>query len=268
MNLHVLTLGLIQGITEFMPISSSGHLALAKIFLGVDLPPLSYDLVLHVATTFATIIFFFTDIVEIFVDWFSGFLKQESRKSDSWSLGWAVILGTIITGIVGILLKNFVEVISQNSLIVAIGLIFTGIILLLSQLVKVGSAKVRVSDGALVGFAQAVAVLPGISRSGMTIMSGLTVGLSKEEAFRFSFILSIPVILGATLLQAFELGSWSNFVSSLPPFWYFGAVVSFFSGLLSLMILKKVVLSSKWWVFGVYCLLLGCYVVFKTILGV
>jgi len=111
-------------------------------------------------------------------------------------------------------------------------------------------------------------VLPGISRSGMTIMSGLTVGLSKEEAFRFSFILSIPVILGATLLQAFELGSWSNFVSSLPPFWYFGAVVSFFSGLLSLMILKKVVLSSKWWVFGVYCLLLGCYVVFKTILGV
>lgn len=268
MDFHVLAFGFIQGITEFLPISSSGHLALAKIFMGVDLPPLSYDLVLHVATTIATIIFFFTDIVKIFVDWFSGFLKHENRKNSGWSFGWAVILGTVITGITGILLKNFVEVVSQNSLIVAMGLIFTGIILLLSQFVKVGNAKVCVSDGALIGFAQSVAVLPGISRSGMTIMSGLTIGLGKEEAFKFSFILSIPAILGATLLQAFELGGWSNFISSLPHYWYLGAIVSFLSGLLSLMLLKKIVLSSKWWIFGIYCLLLGSYVVFKTLLGV
>lgn len=268
MEFNVLLLGFIQGITEFLPVSSSGHLALAKIFLGINMPPLSYDLVLHVSTAFATIIFFFSDIVDLLIGWSSGFISANSRRSDGWTFGWAVILGTVITGIIGILLKNFAEAVSQNSLMVAIGLIITGIVLLFSRFLKIGFARVRISDGLFVGVAQAVAVLPGVSRSCMTIMSGLSIGLSREEAFRFSFILSIPAILGATLLQTFELGGWSNFVSTLPTQWYLGAIVAFFSGIISLIILKKIILSSKWWIFGIYCLALGSYVAFVTYLGV
>lgn len=268
MDFNVLLLGFIQGITEFLPISSSGHLALAKIFLGINMPPLSYDLILHLSTTLAIIIFFFSDILSLLAGWSCGLVSADSRRSDGWSFGWAVILGTVITGVIGILLKNFAETASLNSLMIAIGLIITGIILLFSRFLKIGFGRVRTSDGFFIGLAQAVAVLPGISRSGMTIASGLSIGLSREEAFRFSFILSIPAVFGATLLQAFELGGWSNFVSSLPPHWYLGAIAAFFSGIISLIIVRKIILSSKWWLFGIYCLALGFYVAFLTYLGV
>lgn len=268
MNFNVILLGFIQGITEFLPVSSSGHLALAKIFLGIEMPPLSYDLVLHISTAMATIIFFFSDILDLLTGWSRGFLSADSRRSDGWSFGWAVILGTLVTGIIGISLKNFAEVVSQNSLMVALGLIVTGTVLLMSRFIKIGFGRVRTSDGFFVGIAQAIAVLPGISRSCMTIISGLSIGLSKEEAFRFSFILSIPAIFGATLLQSFELGGWNNFITALPAQWYLGAFVAFFSGIISLIILKKIVLSSKWWIFGIYCLVVGFYVVFVTYLGV
>lgn len=261
-------LGLIQGLTEFLPVSSSGHLALTQIFLGMEMPPLSYDLVLHVATACATIVFFLNDILSALFSWARGFFSVRYRRSRGWSLGWAVILGTLVTGAIGFAVKGYAETAMQNSLSVGLGLCFTGVVLLLSCFIGRGLGTVMVKDGLFVGLAQAVALWPGISRSGMTIVTGMALGLSKEEAFKFSFMLSLPAIFGATLLQALEVGGWNSFVSTLPPHWYLGAGMSFFSGLLALAILKRLVISSKWWVFGAYCLAIGVTTVVISYLGV
>ena len=268
MDWKIILLGFIQGFTEFLPVSSSGHLALAQIFIGTEMPALSYDLVLHVATMLATILFFFFDIITLLGEWLKGFVPGNSRHTTGWATGWAVILGTFVTGAIGVCAKDFVEVATQNSLLVGCGLTFTGAVLIAGSFMRPSFGTLRVIDGLFVGIAQGVAVLPGVSRSGMTMMSGLAMGLSREDAFRFSFLLSIPAILGATLLQSFEVGGWGEFVSALPRFWYIGALCSFVSGFISLVILKKVVLASKWWMFGAYCLLLGLAAITVTYLGV
>ena len=136
MNIDVIILGFVQGFTEFLPVSSSGHLALAKIFLGIELPPLNYDLVLHVSTTLATILFFCTDIFTFLAQWCAGFTNAEARKKTGWHIGWAVIVGTIITGVIGFALKNFAEEASLNSLMVGIGLVDTGILLVASRWIR------------------------------------------------------------------------------------------------------------------------------------
>ena len=267
MNFDIIILGFVQGFTEFLPVSSSGHLALAKIFLGVALPPLNYDLVLHVATTLATIVFFFGDIWMFFLQWIAGFTDKDARLKQGWSIGWAVILGTVITGAIGMVLKNFAEEASMNSLMVGIGLVITGFLLICSRWLRQGFGRVTLMDGIYVGIVQGIAVLPGISRSGSTILAGLAAGLSKEAAFRFSFLLSIPAIIGATVVQAMEFGGWHHFASTLPAGWFFGALCAFLSGLLSLFILKRMVINSKWWFFGIYCLIVGFSAIAVTFSG-
>lgn len=267
MNTEVLFLGLIQGLTEFLPVSSSGHLALAQIFMGTNMPPLSFDLVLHIATAFATIVFFFPDIVSLFLQWIRGFTDKDARKNAGWSTGWAVLSGTVVTAAIGLFMKDYAEVAMLNSLMVGCGLTFTGFLLLFSSFVNIGLGRVRLADGFFVGIAQGLAVMPGISRSGMTIVAGLMSGLSREEAFRFSFLLSIPAILGAAIVQSMELGGWQAFIAALPPQWYLGAIVAFISGFAALVVLRRIVLSSKWWIFGVYCLILGISVITVTYMG-
>jgi undecaprenyl-diphosphatase len=267
MSFDVILLGVIQGFTEFLPVSSSGHLALANIIFGTGIPPLSYDIVLHVATAFATVLFFIWDIWRALVEWLMGFKDSEYRRSAGWSIGWAVIFGTIMTGIVGMVLKNLAEAASRNSLLVGLGLLFTGAMLLGSRYIRSGLGTVYARDGFLIGIAQGIAVMPGISRSGLTILTGQAIGLEKEEMFRFSFMLSIPAILGATVLQAFDVGGWHAFVSTLPAGWYYGAGVSFLCGFLALAILKRIVIASKWWVFGIYCLIAGFSAVIISCLG-
>ena len=268
MDQNVVILGFIQGLTEFLPVSSSGHLALAQIFLGVEMPPLSYDLVLHVATMAATVLFFFNDIIRLFTEWVSGIFSKEKRSLTGWSVGWAVFIGTMVTGAIGMLIKDFAEDAMMNSLMVGFGLVFTGIVLISSRFIRKGLGRVSPFDGLLVGLAQGIAVMPGISRSGMTMMAGTAAGISREEVFSFSFLLSIPAIAGAALLQAREVGGVEAFISSLPGNWYLGASAAFVSGLVSLFVLRKLVIASKWWIFGIYCLALGSLSVITSFLGV
>lgn len=267
MNTDTVILGLVQGLTEFLPVSSSGHLALAKIFLGMEMPPLNYDLVLHVSTTLATVIFFSRDICGLFVEWCRGFAGGEARSKPGWRVGWAVVLGTVVTGAIGMGLKNISEEASLNSMAVGAFLLITGAFLLFSCRIRDHGGKVGLKNGLIVGVVQGIAVMPGISRSGSTIIAGLLSGLSKEEAFRFSFLLSIPAIIGATCVQALEFGGWDSFVSTLPEGWLAGAACSFVSGLLSLCLLKRLVIASKWWYFGVYCLAVGGLSVILTFMG-
>lgn len=267
MNFKIILLGLIQGFTEFLPVSSSGHLALAQIFLGIEVPPLSYDLTLHVATSLATIFFFLPDIISLLMEWLSGFRSADGRVSSGWMTGWAVIVATAITGVIGFLLKDFSEIAMMNSVLVGLGLMFTGVVLISSKFLKLGVAGVRPTDGIWVGIAQGIAVLPGVSRSGMTIMAATSAGLAREEAFRFSFLVSLPAIFGATLLQMKEVGGWHTFITSLPDSWFIGVVVAFISGLLALALLKRIVIAAKWWLFGIYCLITGSVSVLVSYLG-
>lgn len=268
MDFNVMLLGFIQGFTEFLPVSSSGHLALAQIFLGVEMPPLSYDLVLHVATMTATVLFFFNDIIKLFSEWVLGIFSKKDRGRPGWHIGWAVFLGTMVTGAIGLLIKDFAEEAMMNSLMVGLGLVFTGIVLIFSRFLRRGLGKVSIFDGILVGIAQGIAVMPGISRSGMTMMAGTAAGISREEVFRFSFLLSIPAIMGATLMQAKEVGGVDAFISTLPQGWFLGAAAAFVSGLASLFVLRKLVIASKWWFFGIYCLAIGSLSIVISFLGV
>lgn len=267
MESKIVLLGLVQGLTEFLPVSSSGHLALMQIFYGVETASVSYDIVLHFATMLATVIFFAYDIYYTAVEWCSGFLRESARTKYGWHTGWAVLITTIITAVIGICMKHIVENCMQSSICVGFGLLFTGVVLIYSHFLQTGYGHVRPADGVIVGLAQGIATLPGVSRSGMTIFAGCFAGLSKEEAFRFSFLISIPAILGATLLETFQLGGFANFYSALPKGWLAGSFVAFLSGLLSLFILKRLVISAKWWAFGIYCLLLGIITVIISFVG-
>jgi undecaprenyl-diphosphatase len=249
-------LGLIQGLTEFLPVSSSGHLALAKIVLGYGDAPFAYDLTLHIATLLAVFIYFFHDIMSLLFEWLYGFINANARRWAGWRFGWAVILGTAVTGPMGILLKPFVEKASHSVLWLGINFLLTAALLASSKFFRAGDCPVMVRSGLFVGFVQGLAVFPGVSRSGSTIWAGLAYGMSRGEAFRFSFLLSIPAIVGAAALEVFELGL-DGFAESLPDGWLLGAAAAFVSGLISLAALRKLVVSDKWWVFAIYCASVG-----------
>lgn len=252
MDIKILFLGVVQGLTEFLPVSSSGHLAFFQLLFDYTEPNmLSYDIILHIATLFATLCFFRADIICIARECFLGFFSKEARASDGWRYGWSVIVGTVVTVIIAFPLKKIVEFAITSPLFVACGLFFTAVILWLMQSISSSSNKVSMSKGILIGAAQGLAVLPGVSRSGLTIFSGMMSGLAPEAAFKFSFILSIPAIIGATLLEAVDMYKLGNF--SMPDGWIWGGVLAFAFGLLSLMLLRRFVLQKHWRGFSIYC---------------
>lgn len=263
---ETVTLGLIQGFTEFLPVSSSGHLALAKIIAGYDDAPLAYDIVLHLATLLAVAIYFFRDIMSLLFEWCYGFINVNARRWTGWRFGWAVILATAITGPIGVLLKPLVERASLSILWLGINFLVTGALVMSSRFMRPGDLPVTPENGMIVGLFQGLAVFPGVSRSGATIWAGLFSGMPRDEAFRFSFLLSIPAIIGAGILEARELGL-EAFAESLPDGWLAGAVAAFVSGIASLVLLRRMVTSDKWWGFSIYCLALGCVAIIYHMIG-
>ncbi|MDR1916796.1 MAG: undecaprenyl-diphosphate phosphatase [Synergistaceae bacterium] len=268
MDAEVILLGLLQGVTEFLPVSSSGHLALAKILMGSGDLSLAFDLILHVSTLMAVLIYFFRDISSLLVEWLYGFVNANARRWDGWRFGWAVIVGSCMTVPIAIFLKPLISDASSNMLILGGDFWITALLLLSAKFLKVSNHPVRIKNGAFVGFVQGFAVLPGISRSCTTIWAGLFSGLSRDEAFRFSFLLSIPAILGAALFEARELGGYLEFVNALPSDWFLASIVAFVSGFFSLVLLRRLVTSDKWWLFFLYCAVLGCVSAVYSIIGV
>jgi undecaprenyl-diphosphatase len=249
-DLKIVFLGVIQGLTEFLPVSSSAHLAFFQMLFGYD-DMLAYDVILHFATLFALLFYFRKDILSFIVEWTSGFKKPEYRSSIGWNYGWAVLCGTVITVLIALPLREYVEKAIESPIFVAAGLFITSLLLWFIGKIKSRERKISLRSGLLVGLIQGIAVMPGISRSGSTIFMGRLTGLTSEEAFRFSFLLSIPVITGATILEVinmFKLG-----VITLPPYWWLGAIFAFSLGLCSLVILRRFVVSGRWKGFSIYC---------------
>lgn len=262
-------LGVIQGLTEFLPVSSSGHLALSQMILGWPEAPLVFDVILHFATMLATLVFFWNDICKFFSEWFHGLFNRNARKEEGWTYGWSIFGGTLVTVAVALLLKPAVEFWIRSFMLVGISLFFTSTILWFASLISPGTAKISLKKGFCLGFVQGIAVIPGISRSGLTIVSGLKLGLDPEGAFRFSFLLSLPAILGANILEIADLSfeSSGSFLNYMPDGWILGFFSAFISGYFALKVFRKMVTLGKWKIFSVYCALTGTVSVIFSLFG-
>lgn len=203
---EIIILAIIQGLTEFLPISSSAHLILPAEILGWRNQGLAFDVAVHVGSLLAVMIYFRQDIWRLSFAWFGqGFTRQQSNDS---KLAWWVVLGTIPAGLFGFLMKDWIELNARSALVIAITTIVFGLLLWYAD-AKAKQTRttdnLTLKDTILIGIAQAIAVIPGTSRSGITMTAGLMLGLNRESAARFSFLLSIPIILAAGLFSALDL---------------------------------------------------------------
>lgn len=199
-------LALVQGITEFLPISSQAHLVLAGQWLGEIYQGLDFDVILHAGSLVAVMAYFRKEIFTMTRDWMSAVSGGEKTKDSK--LAWWVIIGTIPAGILGLIFKDAAEGLLRSEVIMAVALIVFGLLLGLADWRGRGDRdeySLTLKDVLVIGFAQAIALIPGTSRSGITMTAALFLGMSREAAARFSFLLSIPIIAAASLLSALSL---------------------------------------------------------------
>ncbi len=241
--------GLVQGFTEFLPVSSSGHLVFVHALFGVGEPRLFFDVALHFSTMLAVLFFFRKEI--------KGVLEPGGVR---WRRG--ILIGTLPGVAAGLLFKERIEFLFGSPRIVSGLLVVTAMVLLGAQAVLSRKERrisgITAGNSLFVGVAQAAAIMPGLSRSGMTISAGISSGMEAEESFRFSFLLSVPIIAGATLHEIISGAFLSEeLVPAEMPVIGLGMAAAFVSGLLGLLVLKRAVVTGKLWVFGVYCFIAG-----------
>ena len=272
--LSAVVLGLVQGIAEFLPISSSGHLAIAEHLLNMqgasEVPPF-YDVLLHLGTLVAVFIAYWGEIRDMIIELFIGIGDLIHHTTPrvippARRMILLVIIGTLpLFAMVPV--RHFFEGLGDNMYFIGGALIFTGILLFLSDRVHRGrktETSARVSDALIVGLGQAVALCPGVSRSGMTITTGCFVGFERKFAVRFSFILSIPAILGANVLSlkdALDAGmDWSAL-----PVYLVGVAVAAVTGYACIRLLKMIADRGRFGAFAYYCWAVGLLVLIFTI---
>lgn len=249
--LGAVILGLIQGVTEFLPISSSGHLVLAQHFIEVSGDDLAFDLVLHLGTLLPVLVIFRQDLLRLITDPLQGtgpFLERPGVR-------WLYLLGvaTVPTVIMGLLLEDLFESMFSGHLSLAWQFAVTAISLHVSNRMQTGTKQIEqitTRDALIVGIAQGIAILPAISRSGSTIVAAMVLGWNRELAGRFSFVLSVPAILGAVILKARKIESIDP---AVVPQWAVGGLVSLVVGWISLVFLVRVIKTGNFGQFAWYC---------------
>ena len=205
--LEAIVLGIVQGLTEFLPISSSAHLRIVPAFAGWEDPGAAFTAVTQLGTIAAVLLYFRHDLRRIAVAWAASVVRRDRRHGQDARLGWIIFLGTIPIGLFGLVFKDQIESGARSLYLIGSTLIALGLVLLLAERVgkrERGVESIGLRDGLTIGVAQAAALVPGVSRSGATITAGLFLGLEREAAARFSFLLSVPAIV---LSGIFELGS-------------------------------------------------------------
>lgn len=256
---QALILGIIQGLTEFLPISSSGHLVLVPAALGWESPSLVFDAVVHLATLIAVIVIFWKDLGGIITAWCKGLLNRQPLAEVESRIGWWVILGTIPGILAGVFLEEIFESFFDNPRVVGGFLLVTALLLVLADIIgkrRKGFSEMSWLDSIIIGVGQAAAISPGISRSGATISVGMYCGLSRETAARFSFILAIPIIAGAGLKNVYELLRHGD-VSAEAPVLIIGFVAAAVCGYLAIKFLLAYLKQRRLYPFAVYCLVVG-----------
>jgi undecaprenyl-diphosphatase len=244
--LEAMLWGLVQGLTEFLPISSSGHLVLVPAFLGVEPPDLATSALLHLGTLAAVLVYYRKDLAKI---------VHFRRDPEARHVLILLIVGTI-PATVGILLERQLELFQESVTAVAIALLVTGLVLVVSGFI-IRRAKTleqaTITDAVLVGIAQATALLPGISRSGMTITASLGRGFTAEQAARFSFLLAVPAIAGGGLIETVQLAGEGGIPAEL----WVGVLVAAVSGYLAIAFLIRTLVRIGLRPFALYCFVVG-----------
>jgi undecaprenyl-diphosphatase len=256
--LQVIVLGIAQGLTEFLPISSSAHLVFFQSLFGLKEPLLLFDIMLHLGTLLAVFVFFRRDLADI-VRGVIRFLRGKEETPSARLAAW-IILASVPTGLMGVLLKDWFESLFAKPALAGMMLLITGIVLWLTRLKRGEGRRIEGMgwpDALLIGIAQGIAIIPGISRSGATISAGLLLGLDRELSGKFSFLLSIPAILGATLLEARKISSVETLGLNLA-----GLGAAFLVGLVALTFLMKIIKIGRFSSFAYYCWAAGMAMVF------
>jgi undecaprenyl-diphosphatase len=202
--LEVIVLGLVQGLTEFLPISSSAHLRIvSEVFFGRDAGA-AFTAVTQLGTEAAVVIYFARDIGHLLVTWVRGFANAGVRRTPDYRLAWLVIIGTIPIGVLGLIFEEQIQTAARNLWLIATTLVVFGLLLGLAELLgrqRLEVHQMKVPDGLLLGLAQAMALIPGVSRSGGTVTAGLFLGFTRTAAVRYSFLLAIPAVVASGIFQ-------------------------------------------------------------------
>jgi undecaprenyl-diphosphatase len=256
--LVAIALGFIEGMTEFLPISSSGHLIIARQILGVNnTGGLTFDAVLQMGASLALLVYFWNDIlnlIKVSLKWLTRKQIEEKEKT----LLLAIVLGTIPAIIFGLFLESYMDSVFRNIKLVGLTLILGSILFWIAEKYAKKDKVLSLGKGIIVGFFQCLALVPGISRSGATISGGLLTGLSQEEAVRFSFLLSVPILFGAGLKKMFEVRSdllTSDFGGAL----LVGTLTAFIVGLFSINFLIKYLKNHNLNIFIIYRVVLSIF---------
>jgi len=259
-------IGIVQGLTEFLPVSSSAHLVFMHELTGFA-PNMAFDTILHMGSLVAVVAYFWKDIVQILKSFFSslmdipkGQFKEGINEDQFKKLTWLILIGTVPAGLAGVFFKDFFESLFSDITAVAFFLLVTGFLLWGSERVsrriniKGDLKEMTVKNSLIMGTAQAFAIIPGISRSGATISSGLFLGMERELAARFSFLLSIPAILGAAIVQVKDISygidvNGGAFVA--------GFIAAAISGYLAIKLMLKLIKERNLLIFAYYCWIVG-----------
>ena len=271
-ELEAILLGLVQGLTEFLPVSSSGHLTIAKSLFGIETSNLSFEVAVHAATVMSTIVAFRKEILKLLLGFFS--FKMNAEKDYIFK----ICVSMIPIFIVGVFFKDYVEALfGEGLLVVGCMLLVTALLLTLSEYLskkqqqKAASDnmeaghEVTYKDAIIIGLAQAFAVLPGLSRSGTTISTGLRCGVKKAAVAQFSFLMVLVPILGEAFLELVsgEFSGESSGIGGLPLL--LGFVAAFLSGLFACTLMINIVKKAKLWWFAIYCVIAGALCLISTL---
>jgi undecaprenyl-diphosphatase len=260
--LQAIILGIIQGLTEFLPISSSGHLVIIPYILGWEIPAedvFVFDVLVQVATLIAVFAYFWGDIKEICRDMILSIYHRTYLGTHQARLGWHIILSTLPAGFIGLLLKDYVERAFLNPTLVSFFLFLTAGLLIIAEAIGARDRNLQQmdwKDAVWIGFFQAAAIFPGISRSGAAITGGMIRNLKRTSAARYSFLISIPIMLAAGFSAIYDLVRLPN-LGDLLPVYIPGFIVSALVGYLTIKWLLDYLSTHSFYIFAVYCAALG-----------
>lgn len=260
-----IVLGVVQGVAEFLPISSSGHLSLLQHFFGMEEPDALYNILLHFATLIAVCVVYWRDIADMVLEFFRAIAalasgeRTQGNPPEARRMILLLILGTLPLFLV-LPFDDFVEGLGANPVFVSVMLIVTGFILFLSDRYGGGRKNGRtatVKDVLLVGLAQGAATIPGLSRSGTTISAGMALGFDRNFAVRYSFLMSLPAVFGATLLKVVKVAKDGAFDTELLPMYLTGMVIAGVVGFFAISLVKLLASKGKFGSFAYYCWIVG-----------
>ncbi|MGF1656580.1 MAG: undecaprenyl-diphosphate phosphatase [Verrucomicrobiales bacterium] len=262
---EAIVIGLVQGITEFLPISSSAHIAIVGRLFDLPTQGLAMEVFLHLASVLVVIVFFYKEILTICRDFLVFLFQRKAEAKPGFLFGCYILVATVVTAVLGLLLLRSLGDAIKHPVLIGSALLLTALCLILVEKVfAYGNRtmeKMTWWDSLIIGLAQTLSVIPGISRSGATLVAALFCGLERETAVRYSFLLAIPVILGSSLLSLRDLtGEWGQQLGAIPLLVAF--VVCIFATWIGIVWLIGFLKQGRLYIFAIYCVLLGLTAIF------